>query len=165
MHETPEDLQRLQRLLDESHAGGGSHLRSIFTDDRRLTAEELSERLTGVRVLNLATVTARCEPRVAPVDGHFYRGHFHFGSSPESVRFRHIRARPQVSATHTEGERLAVVVHGRAEVVDLGSAEEAGFRAYLIEVYGPDWESWGSSSPYARIDAERMYTFHFAGSG
>lgn len=41
MHETPEDLAGLQRLLDDSHARGGAHLRSIFTDERRLSAERM----------------------------------------------------------------------------------------------------------------------------
>ena len=159
MHETPEDLLELQRLLDESYASAGSHLLSIHTPERRLTAERLSELLVGVRVLNLATVTAGCEPIVGPVDGLFYRGRFWFGSAAEAVRFRHIRARPAVSASHTVGEELAVVVHGTAREIDLGVPVEAGFRGYLIEVYGPGWEQWGGASPYAVIEPRKMFTF------
>jgi hypothetical protein len=48
-------------------------------------------------LLPLATVTADQRPLVGPVDGIFYRGSFYFGSAPDSIRFRHIRARPQVS--------------------------------------------------------------------
>lgn len=159
-HETEEDLRELQRLLDESHAAAGSHLKSIFSDERRVTAAELPERLTGVQVMALATVTAKGEPRVAPVDGLFYRGHFWFGSSHESMRFRHIRARPSVSATVTHGESFAVVMHGRAVEVDPREADGGGFLAYLREVYGPGWESWyPESPPYARIEPERMFTF------
>jgi uncharacterized pyridoxamine 5'-phosphate oxidase family protein len=159
VHETPEDLRWLQDVLDRSHASAGAHLRSIFTDERRLSAEALSELLTGVQVLNVATVTAKGEPRVAPVDGLFYRGRWHFGSSKDSVRFRHLLRRPQVSASHTRGEELAVIVHGTAAMVD--PAEDEGFRAYLLEVYGRDWESWAGEAPYARIDPERMYSFAF----
>jgi hypothetical protein len=32
MYETPEDLDALQALLDESYAGAGAHLLSIHTD-------------------------------------------------------------------------------------------------------------------------------------
>lgn len=159
MHETSDDLRALERLLDGSHAAAGSHLRSIFSDGRRLTAERLCALLPGVQVLNLATVTAACEPRVAPVDGLFYRGRFHFGSSPDSVRFRHIRVRPQVSASHTRGEEMAVIVHGTARLVDPGAPEHAGFRDYLLEVYGHDWEDWASGALYARIEPARMLTF------
>lgn len=158
MHETAADLAALQALLDESYAAAGAHMRSIFTDVTRMTAEEVTTELPGVQVLNLATVTAHGAPRVAPVDGLFYRGRFHLGSSRDSVRFRHIRARPQVSAAHTRGEDLTIIVHGRAVEIDVASPEQAGFRSYLLEVY-PDWESWypDDPPPYARIEPERMF--------
>jgi nitroimidazol reductase NimA-like FMN-containing flavoprotein (pyridoxamine 5'-phosphate oxidase superfamily) len=125
---------------------------------------QVSERLTGMVLLALATVTADGRPIVGPVDGIFYRGAFHFGSSPESVRFRHIRARPQVSATHLPGEELAVTVHGRAEIVDTRAEEAAGFRQAVLDIYvpryGEQWAEFMDSGPlYARIDAERMFTF------
>src|SRR3954468_21812173 len=91
----------------------------IHAPDRRLSAEQVAERLTGMTLLALATVTADGRPIVGPVDGIFFRGSFHFGSAPDSVRFRHIRKRPQVSATHLPGEELAVTVHGRAVAIDL----------------------------------------------
>lgn len=159
MHETAEDLRELQRLLDESHQSSGDHLRSIFTEDRRIGAEDLVSLLPGVQVLNLATVTESCEPRVAPVDGLFFRGRFYFGSSPDSIRFRHLNARPQVSAVHTRGEELAVIVHGRAARIDTEAEPYRGFRDYAIEVYGPEWENWGAGAAYARIDPVKMFTF------
>ncbi len=165
MHETPADLQALQDLLDRSAAAAGSHLASIITAERRLPADQVCARLTGMSLLALATVTSDGRPLVGPVDGIFYRGAFHFGSSPDSVRFRHIRHRPQVSATHLPGEELAVTVHGRAVPVDVRGEEDAGFRQTLLEVYvpryGPEWEKFLDSGPtYARIDADRMFTFH-----
>ena len=100
MQETADDLVALQRLLDESYVAAGPHLRRIITHEHRLTAEEVGSRLEGMCLLALATVTADGRPIVGPVDGIFYRGSFHFGSAPDSVRFRHIRRRPHVSATH-----------------------------------------------------------------
>lgn len=161
MHETDDDLRWLQDVLDRSDEHAGGHLRSIATPERRLTAHELAELLTGVQVLSLATVTGTCEPRVAPVDGLFYRGRFWFGSSPASVRFRHLRQRPQVSATHVRGETMAVIVHGAAVEIDLDTAGAAGFRSYLVEVYGGEWHEWGPGNPYARIDPTRLYAFAF----
>src|SRR6476646_9095598 len=119
MHETPEDLARLQALLDGSYARAGAHLLGIHEPQRRLDAAGVAGRLQGMVLLTLATATADGRPITGPVDGIFYRGAFHFGSSPDSVRFRHIRARPAVSATHLPGEHLGVTVHGRATVVDL----------------------------------------------
>jgi nitroimidazol reductase NimA-like FMN-containing flavoprotein (pyridoxamine 5'-phosphate oxidase superfamily) len=165
MHESAADLAALQELLDRSYAAAGPHLRRIITPERRLTAEQVAERLTGMCLLALATVTADGRPIVGPVDGIFFRGAFHFGSAPDSVRFRHIRARPQVSATHLPGEELAVTVHGRASAVDVHAESGAEFRRTLLEIYvpryGPEWESFLDAGPmYARIDADRMLTFH-----
>ena len=163
MHASPADIKALQELLDRSYAAAGAHLLRIHTLERRLGAEEVVKRLNGMCLLTLATVTADCRPIVGPVDGIFYRGAFHFGSSPDSVRFRHIRARPHVSATHLPGEELAVTVHGRAVPVDVGTDP---FRQALLEVYvpryGPEWEhDFLDSGPrYARIEADRMFTFH-----
>jgi general stress protein 26 len=172
MHETPGDLQWLQALLDRSFANAGGHLLSIFEPSRRLTADQVSRVLTGMRLLDVATVTAKGEPRVGPVDGHFHRARFYFGSSPESVRFRHIRARPAVSASHTVGEQLAVVVHGTATIIDVSAPEHEAFRLQLQETYGRQpaftdylekhgmsWDDWFTEALYARIDPEKMFTF------
>ena len=164
MHETPDDLDRLQRLLDTSYDRAGHHLREVITPERRLSAEALTAELVGMRLLVLATVTSDGRPIAGPVDGIFYRGDFYFGSSPASVRFRHIRHRPWVSASHLPGEELAVTVHGRATAIDVRSAEEGGFRQALLDTYvpryGEGWETFLDSGPaYARIDADRMYTF------
>ncbi len=165
MHETEPDLAALQALLDRSAVGGGAHLSRVITPERRLGAAELAARLVGMRLLALATVTGDGRPLVGPVDGIFYRGAFYFGSAPDSVRFRHIDRRPQVSATHLPGEQLAVTVHGRAVPVAVGDPAQAGFRQALLDIYvpryGPEWESFlDSGVRYARIDADRMFTFH-----
>ena len=162
MRETTDDISRLQELLDTSYDSAGKHLRSIVTPERPLSARQLVEVLVGVCVLNLATVTAAGEPRVAPVDGLFYRGQFWFGSSPESVRFRHIRRRPAVSGSHVRGETMGVIVHGRAQIVDLVDPSSTDFRDYLAEIYGGTWEDWGAGATYARIDASRLFAFSFA---
>jgi len=163
MHETPEDLSALQDLIDRSYAGAGAHLLRIHTPERRLTAEQVAERLTGMCLLALATVSSDGRPIVGPVDGIFYRGAFHFGSAPDSVRFRHIRTRPQVSATHLPGEELAVTVHGRATEVPV----EGELRKTILDIYRPRYPEYeseilDSGSVYARIDAERMFTFAMA---
>jgi uncharacterized pyridoxamine 5'-phosphate oxidase family protein len=167
VHETRDDIAALEDLLDRSYAAAGPHLLRIHTPDRRLRAEQVVEQLVGMRLLALATVTADGRPVVGPVDGIFYRGAFHFGSAPDSARFRHIGARPQVSATHLPGEELAVTVHGRAVSVDIHSEAGAGFRQALLDIYvpryGPEWETFLDSGPvYARIEASRMFTFFMA---
>jgi len=161
MKEQPDDLAALQDLIDRSYAAAGPHLLAIHTPERRLSAEQVCERLTGMRLLALATVSAAGRPVVGPVDGIFLHGAFHFGSAPESVRARHIAASPWVSATHLPGEELAITVHGRAEPVDVSAGE---LRETLLSIYVPRYgESWADmledGAIYWRIDAERMFTF------
>ncbi|HTU98115.1 MAG TPA: pyridoxamine 5'-phosphate oxidase family protein [Solirubrobacteraceae bacterium] len=171
MHETPDDLAALQALIDASYAAAGPHLLAIHEPQRRLTAEQLCAKLTGMRLLTLATVTRDCRPVAGPVDGIFFRGHFYFGSADNSVRFRHIRARPQVSATHLPSEELAVTVHGHAVPIDIAAPDHAAFRQALLEVYLPMYgEGWeqefleAEAPAYARIDAQRMFTFFMPAS-
>jgi hypothetical protein len=59
---------------------------------------------------------------------------------------------------------LAVTVHGRAVPIGVAGERSAGFRRALLEIYvpryGPQWEGFLDSGPvYARIDADRMFTF------
>ena len=165
MHETADDLARLQALLDRSYAAGGRHLRQVITPERRLTAEQLASRLEGMCLLVLATVSADGRPIGGPVDGIFYRGSFHFGSASDSLRFRHIRRNPAVSATHAPEELFSTTVHGQATEIDIDAPEQAGFRRALLDIYlpryGSSWERLLESGvAYARIDAERMFTFY-----
>lgn len=164
MHETAADLARLQEVLDASHAAAGGHLREIITAERRLTAELLSATLTGMTLLVLATTTSDGRPIAGPVDGIFHRGRFHFGSSPDALRFRHIRRGSAVSAVHLPGEHLNVTVHGRAEVVDVSPTGDAELRRALLDVYvpryGAAWEEFLDAGPtYARIEPAKMFTF------
>jgi hypothetical protein len=165
MHETADDLRALQQLLDQSYATAGPHLLGIHKPERRLSAGGVAERLHGMCLLALATSTADGRPIVGPVDGIFFRGAFHFGSSPSSVRIRHIRSRPEVSVTHLPSEALAVTVHGRAELLDVSAPEHASFRKTLLDIYtpryGPRWEQFLDSGPvYARVAARRMFAFY-----
>jgi len=166
VHETPDDIRALQELLDRSYENAGAHLRSITTPERRVGADQLVTQLTGMCLLVVATVTADCRPIAGPLDGIFYRGAFHFGTAADSVRYRHLLARPQVSATHLPREEFAVNVHGRAAPVEVAG----GFRETLLEVYvpryGEDWEKFLDSGPvYMRIEADRMFAFQMREPG
>ena len=166
MHETPEELFQLQQVLDDSAASAGAHLRDIISDERRLSAEELCRRLTGMRLLVVATVTADGRPLSGPVDGYLIGGQFYFSSGRQSVRMRHLRTRPAVSAVHLPGEELAVSIHGRAELFDVNDPAQPGLRQAMLNHYlplqGQAFEEWlDQVDPVgARIVADKFFTFH-----
>ena len=169
MFETPQELAVLQDLLDASMAKAGPHLRGIITDERRLNARELTERLQGMRLLVLATVTADGRPLAGPVDGYFLHGTFWFSSGRDAVRTQHLAARPACSATHLPGEVLAVTVHGRAERFGFEDPSFGELRQAMLDEYlpkqGPAFEEWLDKADAVgfRIAPERMFTFHMAG--
>jgi hypothetical protein len=166
--ETPEELERLQTLLDASMASAGPHLRGIISDERRLGAREVIERLRGMCLLVLATVTADGRPLAGPVDGYFLHGTFWFSSGRDSVRMRHLAVRPGVSATHVPGEELAVTVHGRAECFELDDPLFGDLRLAMLDEYlpkqGASFETWldNADAVGARIVPEKMFVFHLA---
>jgi hypothetical protein len=158
MHETDQDMADLRALLDASYASAGSHLLSIHTPNWRMSAEQIVEKLQGMVVLNLASVNSKGEPIQGPVDGQFYRGRFHCGSARNSIRARHIKARPQVSVAHVRGEELAVIVHGTAREVDPSSERGRGYRDVLVEIYGQEMGEWqGGEVVYWEIEPRKMF--------
>ena len=157
MQESKEEITQLQSLLDASYASAGEHLQSIHARERRLSAQALCEYLQGMKVFDLATVSANARPVVAPVDGLFFHGRLWFGSAPNSTRFRHIRRNAAVSAAHTFGEEVSIIIHGDAREVDLSEREQNEFVALCLQTYGESFKSWGLQNPYAYIDARRFY--------
>ena len=169
MLETPDEVERLQDLLDRSAAEAGPHLRDIITGERRPSAARLCQLLPGLRLLVVATVTGDGRPLAGPVDGFFLHGSFCFSSGRNSVRMRHLAVRPAVSATHVPGEELAVSVHGRAELFDLHGPDGTELRQAMLDHYlplqGPGFRAWldGVDGLGARVAAEKMFAFSAAG--
>ena len=166
MLETPEELTALQTLLDGSAAAAGPHMRGIFTEERRLNAAELGARLQGMCLIVVATVTADGRPLTGPFDGYFLHGSWWFSSGPDSVRIRHLQARPGVSATYLPGEELSVTAHGRAELFDLHAPECDDLRQAMLDFYlpkqGPAFQEWMDGLEGGigvRIDARKLFTF------
>lgn len=167
MLETPQELDALQAVLDASMASAGPHLRDIISDDRRLDARQLSDRLQGLCLLVLATGTADVRPLAGPVDGYFLHGAFWFSSGTRSVRMRHLAARPPCSATYLPGEELAVTVHGRVEsLLSMHDPACAELRQAMLDAYlpkqGPAFEEWldNADALAARIEPDKIFTFH-----
>ena len=158
MHETPAELDRLQHLLDASHARATEHLRGIITDDRRLSAAHITGLLTGMKVISVATVTATGEPRISAMDGHFLHGTWTLSTSRTSAKARHLARRPAVSVAHVDGEAMAVFSHGR--VVELSGDELAAADEHWTAHYGSSPLSWGDVVTW-RLEATWMVGYAF----
>ena len=163
MRETPEDLEELQALLDTSLSRSTSHLRSIINTESTLTAEQLTQVLTGMCTLALSTVTAKGEPRISGVDGHFLHGKWHFGTARGAAKARHLAARPATSVAHMRGEDLGVFTHGTVEILNPQDGEPAAdwpdLLAYIKDFYGDDSFDWDNEVVYYRLHPHWMTVY------
>lgn len=159
MHERPEDIARLQALLDRSIERAGTFLRSSFEmPEHSLSVGQLTRYLRGIQNVAFATTTAKGEPRVAPIGSLFYRGRFHIPTVSTAARTRMVAARPAVSLTHFVGDDLAIIAHGVATVIPADHPDFAAVEAMQREANGQSVRDWGEGI-YLRVEAETIVTF------
>jgi hypothetical protein len=115
MRETPEEVQWLQSLIDATHARANAHMAAIVKPERQLSAAQVVAYLQGLKHVAFGTVNAQCEPRVAPLDGHFVHGRFTLSTGRGSARWRDLERNPACSAAHYVGDDMAVVVNGQVD--------------------------------------------------
>lgn len=159
MYETDSELRDLQQLLDTSLSRSGAHLRSIVRPGHTLNARQLTQVLTGMCVLSLATVTSRGEPRISAVDGHFLHGQWVFSTDGSAVKARHLRARPAASVSHLRGEELGVFAHGTVEFLPAEHPDYRMVHDHLVAHYGEDPHTWGDDIVYLRLRAHWMVSY------
>lgn len=165
MFETPDELRRLQALLDTSWAGSSSHLKSIVRPGEcTLNAEQVVRVCRGMCTLAVATVTRRGEPRISGADGHLLHGRWVVGTHRRAAKARHLAARPGVSASFLRGEQLGVFTHGRAVALNPAGASHdptwPGVRDHLVSHYDGDSDDpfWDENVWY-RIDPSWMVAY------
>ena len=100
-----------------------------------------------------------------------------FSSGRDSVRMRHLAARPAVSATYLPGQEFSVTVHGRAELFDLLDPAHGELRqamldhlpsdagARLRDLAAPRRTRSGPGSPRRRSSPSRFHPEDRSASG
>ncbi|HET6294127.1 MAG TPA: pyridoxamine 5'-phosphate oxidase family protein [Kribbella sp.] len=161
MKETSEEVTGLQQLLEAAYGRSTQHLKNIITDQRRLNAEELTQVLTGMCTLNLATVTAGGEPRISAVDGHFLHARWVFTTSGSAAKARQLKARPAASISYVDGERVGIFSHGQVEVLTPEHPDFAEIEEHLVAHYGSSPSSWADDIVYYRLQPTWMVGYAF----
>ncbi|MCD5314984.1 pyridoxamine 5'-phosphate oxidase family protein [Kineosporia babensis] len=156
MLETPDEVTALQALLDASRTSSSDHLRDIVNDEHTLSASDLVTLLTGMKVLSVATVTARAEPRISALDGHFLHGTWTFGTAGTAAKAVHLSKRPAVSVAHVDGEQLAVFSHGQAEQLDPHHDAWSETIEHWTAHYGSSPLTWGPDIRMYRLRPQWM---------
>ena len=162
MFETHTEIQTLDALLADSRIRATSHLRTIVTPEKTLDATQTIAALTGMRTVALATVTARCEPRISAADGHFLHGRWIFGTDRGAAKATHLSARPAASVSYTEGETLGVWTHGHVTTLNPTSGRDdpawPEVLAHLTHHYGGSPYEWGEII-YFRLEPTWMLAY------
>lgn len=141
MLENDDDLEALQRVLEDSAAGSGEHLRSAFGRDRWLSASALAEALVGIVEVHLAALSATGAPLVAPVDAILFKGRLWIGFPAASLRAKLLRRDPRVSVSYVRGD-LGLIVHGTFNEVSDEEAVATGYAALARELYVAAYGAW-----------------------
>jgi uncharacterized pyridoxamine 5'-phosphate oxidase family protein len=159
LQETQEDILQLQAVLDESVRQAGSFLCSSFEmPAHSLSAQQLIHYLQGVQNVAFATVTAKSEPRVAPINALFYRGQFHIPTVATAARTKQALKNSAVSLTHFIGDDLAIIVHGHATVLPVDHPDFETLEELFFTSSGSKVRNWGQGV-YLRVKATVIYTY------
>ena len=161
MLETEAELDALQQLLERSRSRATDHLRGIINDQRALSARDITGLLQKMKVISLATVTARGEPRISAVDGHFLHGTWTWSTDGSSAKARHLAARPAVSVAHVDHEDMAVFAHGAAERLRFSDPLWDETLAHWTAHYGSSPLDWGEDIRLYRLAPQWMVGYAF----
>ena len=159
MLETPEEMPHLQALLDASMAAAGPHLRGIITDERRLERRGADGAPAGHAAAGAGhgdrrrAAAGRAGRRLLPPR------HLLVQLGRDSVRMRHLAARPACSATHLPGRSSPSPCTGgpsaSPSMTRLAELRQAMLDEYLPK-QGPAFEEWLTArTPSGRASCRR----------
>jgi len=159
--ETDDEVRELQALIDRTIAHANPHLVSIVKPERRLTARQVVRYLQGTKHVAFATVNAKGQPRVAPLDGVFIHGRFTVSTGGRAARLEHLRANNACSAAHVDGDTVGIVVHGNAEIIRRDDAGVEEIEPVWRDIYGSSPFEWGEGVTFMRIQPTSMWAYAF----
>ena len=112
MFETSAELSHLQGLLETSYERMGQRMHVTHEPGQRLSATQLAG-FRGVRLLAIANVNSKGEPRVSPRAAAFLHGKFYLAANSESLMVQRVSANPNVAISYFENHFL-LIGHGSA---------------------------------------------------
>jgi hypothetical protein len=159
MRETDADIERLQRLMDDTLAHAGTHMAGIVTLEKRLRASQLVRYLDGTKYVAFGSVTPAGEPRVSPLDALFVRGRFTLSTDTSAERVTNLRHNPACSLVHMVGDTIAIVVHGRAEWIQRDHPDHDEIHSMWTTTYASDPYGWGDEIVFFRVEPAAMWAY------
>ena len=159
MRETDPDIQRLQRLMDDTLAHAGRHMTGIVAPEKRLRASQLVRYLDGIQYVAFGSVTPAGEPRVSPLDTLFVRGRFTMSTDASTERIANLRNNPACSLVHMVGDAIAIVVHGTVQWIPRDHPDHDEIHSIWTTAYGSDPYGWGDEIVLFRAEPAAMWAY------
>ncbi|MEX2245832.1 MAG: pyridoxamine 5'-phosphate oxidase family protein [Dehalococcoidia bacterium] len=117
MHETPETIAHLQRIIDRSAETAGPALaRNFIGGGWKMSASEFVAFWGELRMAAISTTSRNHRVHSAPLDVRLVDGVFHAPAFPDAQRLRDHRANPRCSIVSWEDAYHAVIVYGDARI-------------------------------------------------
>jgi pyridoxamine 5'-phosphate oxidase-like protein len=157
MFETEAELAELQELLDSSLARAGKRLLTVWDAGKRLDARQLAG-FSGVRLVAVASMNSKGEPRVAPRPAAFLHGKFYLAANTKSTTAHRLLITPNVAITYFEIHFL-MMGHGTASFLRKGDAAFAKVEAEWKAAFGGGRGALRGVDLFIRIDATHLEAF------
>ena len=157
MFETGAELGELQRLLDKSFGRSGELLNAVHGPGSRLSAPQLAG-FRGVRLVAIATVNSKGEPRVSPRSAAFLHGRFYLAVSSKSVTVRRLLANSSMGLAYYENH-LLVLGHGTAALLPGGTQSFDDVRSEWEKAFRGGRDALRGIDAFLRVDAVHLVAY------
>jgi len=155
--ETPSELSSLQELLDASFEGMGKRMRVVHNPGGQLSARQLAG-FRGVRLVAIANVNRKGEPRVSPRAAAFLHGKFFLAANRASVMVERVLANPSVAISYFENHFL-LVGHGSSTLILEGTEEFRKVSSEWKKAFNGGRDALKGTDVFVRIDATQLVAF------
>lgn len=157
MFESNSELETLQRLLDNSFERSGKGKLAGFSPDQRLSAPQLAG-FRGIRLVSIASVNSKQEPRVAPRSAAFLHGKFYLAANSDSISVRRLRANPSTAITYYENHVL-IMGHGKVTFLSIDDSASASVSKEWKEAFRGGRDALRGVDLFVVVEATHLVAF------
>jgi len=156
MFETDAELRVLQKLLDSSFEKVGGRLAG-FDKSQQMSSRQLAG-FNGVRLVSVASINSKMQPRVAPRSAAFLHGRFCLAADSNSTTARRLRAHPDTAITYYENH-LLIMAHGTASLLGKRNSGFAELGREWKEAFHGGRDSLRGIDTFLVIEATHLVAF------
>ncbi|MDA4114926.1 MAG: pyridoxamine 5'-phosphate oxidase family protein [Thaumarchaeota archaeon] len=157
MFETEAELEELQGLLDTSYEKAPGVRYSGFGSQHRLSARQLAG-FQGIKLIAIATVNSKGEPRAAPRSAAFLHGRFHLATDSRSTMVRRLSNNPTMGFTYYENH-LLIIGHGTPTPLRKGTPGFTEVGPGWAEAFKGGKDALTGIDLLVRVDASHLIAF------